>query len=140
MIYNLANNQESDNAFQFITSESARGNTVEIKIVKPHNQRTLKQNQALHLMCQQIAAELNESGLYMMQVLKKDAEIEWTMENVKNLLWRPIMKAQTGKESTTQLGTKDIDDVFRTLHKHLNEKFGFNIEWPSISTLINRGR
>ena len=91
--------------------------------------RTLQQNKALHLRCKQIADALNEAGLPMQKVLKPSIEIDWTPENVKEYLWKPIMKALYVKESTTELSKSgEIDHIDRTLIRMLGEKF--HIELP----------
>lgn len=105
-----------------------------------HPIRTNQQNKALHKLYELLAEELNDSGLYMQKVLKPTVDIVWTRENVKEYLWRPIMKAQLGKESTTELTTKEIDDIFDTLNKHLGEKFGLHVAFPSIEHLIQNER
>lgn len=99
-------------------------------------QRTLQQNKALHLLFTHLADELTSAGLDMRKTLKPEVEIPWSADSVKNFLWRPIMKAQLGKESTTQLTTKEIDQVFDTLARHLGAKFGLQIDFPSISSLM----
>ena len=100
--------------------------------------RTLSQNSALHLMFTQLADTLTENGLDMKKTLKPSIEIKWTPELVKEYLFRPLMRIQTGKESTTELTTKEIDLVFETLNKHLGEKFGLTIIFPSTDSLINQ--
>jgi len=102
--------------------------------------RTLRQNRAMHLMFTQLADELNDAGLDMRKTLKPAIDIPWNGDRVKEFLWRPIMKAQLAKESTTELTTKDIDRIFETIVRHLGEKFGLIIEFPSIETLINNQR
>jgi len=140
MLHNLNNQKEADEAFQFITSEAARGSTVEIKIVKPHNQRTLRQNSALHLCFGQLADQLNSAGFDMKRTLKPGVEIPWTAELVKEHLWRTLQQAVTGKVSTTQLTSSEIDKVFEILAKHLGETTGLEIYFPSIETLLNGKR
>jgi len=140
MLHDLSKQQEADQAMDFLNAEMLRGSTVRIEIVKAHNQRTVRQNAALHKMLMDLADELNNRGLYMMKVLRHDAEIEWTPEAVKEFIYRPVMKAQTGKTSTTRLTTKEIDAVFQTLNKHFGEKFDIELEWPSIESLINKER
>ncbi len=100
------------------------------------NQRTLTQNRALHLMFTQLANSLNEHGLDMRRTLKPEIDIPWNATTVKEYLYRPIMKAQTMKESTTELTTKELSQVFETLSKHLSEKFGLVIDWPSLESLL----
>lgn len=99
-------------------------------------QRTLTQNRALHLLFTQLAQELNDAGLDMKKTLKPEIEIPWNGNTVKEYLWRPIMSAQLNKKSTTEMTTKDIDEVFNTLTRHLGEKFGIEIDFPSVESLM----
>lgn len=103
---------------------------------KEPKQRTLTQNNALHLMFEHLAQELNEAGFDMKKTLKQEVEIAWNKDMVKEYLWRPIQKAQLGKKSTTELTTKEIDKVFDTLTRHLGQKLGIEIMFPSIETLM----
>ena len=107
---------------------------------KEEKQRTIKQNRALHLLFNQLSEELNNAGLDMRKTLKPTINIPWSGNSIKEYLWRPIMKSQLGKESTTELNTKDIDEVFETINRHLGEKFGFNIAFPSIESIIDKSR
>jgi hypothetical protein len=103
-------------------------------------QRTLKQNQALHLFFTYIADELTTHGLDMRKTLKPTVEIPWSGKSVKEYIWRPVMKAQLGKSSTTEMTTKEIDQVLDTLTKHFGEKFGITLTFPSVESLINEQR
>lgn len=107
---------------------------------KEAKQRTLQQNKALHKYFTYLAAGLNASGFDMKKTLKESVEIPWTPETVKDWLWRPIQQAQLGKESTTELTTKDIDEVLDVLTRHLGEKLGISVEFPSVESLINQKR
>jgi hypothetical protein len=78
-----------------------------------------------------LAEQLNDNGLSMQKVLKPSVEILWTPESVKEYLWRPVQKAMLNKQSTTELESKEIDQVFQILNKHLGEKFGIVLEFPS---------
>lgn len=100
------------------------------------SQRTTLQNKALHLYFQMLGDSLNEAGLDMRKVLEPGVEIPWNKDMVKNYLWRPIQQAQIGKESTTELETQEIDQVFETLNRHLADKFGVHIPWPSIEEIM----
>ena len=88
----------------------------------------------------QLAEELNDAGLDMRKTLKPGVEIPWEGKTIKEYLWRPIMKAQLGKESTTELNTKDIDKVFETIVRHLGEKFGIELQFPSVESLMMEAR
>jgi hypothetical protein len=98
--------------------------------------RTITQNSAMHLLFDQLATELNDAGLDMKRTLKPEVDIPWSKETVKEFIWRPIMIAQLNKKSTTELTTKEIDKIFETLSKHLGEKLGIQIDFPSIESLL----
>ena len=98
-------------------------------------QRTAQQNRALHLYFELIADQLNEAGLDMRAVLKPEVEIPWTARNIKEFIWRPVQKLQLGKDSTTNLTTKEIDIVFETVNRHL-AKHGVHVPFPSIEDLM----
>jgi len=103
-------------------------------------QRTSRQNRALHLFLTHISDELNEAGLTVMQTLRHDAEIPWTMERVKELMFKPIMDVYLGKNSTTKLTTKEIDKMIDVLTRYLGETHGITVLFPSIETLLNEER
>jgi len=86
----------------------------------------------MHKYFTMLADELNEAGLDMKTVLKPEVDIPWTPESVKNHLWRPVQDAMFDKESTTELTTKDLTQVYETLTRHLGEKFGTFVRFPSI--------
>ncbi len=93
--------------------------------------RTSQQNKALHKYCELLAVVLNDAGLDMKTVLKPEIDIPWTKESVKNHLWRPIQEIMLDKESTTEMDTSDPSDIYLVLDRHLAEKFGVHVEWPS---------
>ncbi len=103
---------------------------------KQHPIRTRQQNKALHVLFQLLANELNENGLDMRKTLKPGVEIPWSKMAVKEYLWRPIQEAQFAKKSTTQLTTKEVDEVFDTINRHIGERFGIHIPFPSIEDLL----
>lgn len=101
-------------------------------------ERTTKQNNALHLYFEMLAEALGEAGLDMRKTLKPTIEIPWNKETIKEYLFKPIMKAQLNKESTTEMTTKEVDQVIETLNRHLGEKFGLHIPFPSIDSIMDR--
>lgn len=103
-------------------------------------QRTESQNKALHLYFTQLAEMLNDAGLDMRKVLKPSISIPWTPQTIKENLWKPIMEFQLQKSSTTEMTTKDINEVYDTINRHLGEQFGITVEFPSIESLINESR
>lgn len=93
--------------------------------------RTPKQNDSLHLYFELLSKALNDAGLGMREVLKESVYIEWTKENVKRYLWKPLQKILTGKESTKDLDkTTDIKKIYLVLDRHLSESPRINIHVP----------
>lgn len=94
-------------------------------------QRSLTQNAALHLFCQHLADKLNEAGLDQRRTLKPEVEIPWTMESVKENLWRPIQKSVTGIDSTTKPERSQYSAIYEVLNRHLAQRLGISVEWPT---------
>lgn len=134
MKYNLADPQEQAQAFVYLSKIAEEGLSVEI--VRKSGRRTLTQNSALHLLFTQLAEDLNNQGLDQKKVLKESVDIPWQLESVKQFLWAPIQKAIVGTDSTTELTTKEIDEVFAVLQRHLNQQLNISINFPSIETLL----
>lgn len=105
---------------------------------KKYPQRTNQQNKALHVLFRLLADTLNEHGLDMRKTLKPDVNIPWSGPSVKEFLWRPIQQAQLTKQSTTELTTVEIDQVFDTINRHLGERFSLHVPFPSIDEIILR--
>lgn len=98
--------------------------------------RTGQQNKALHLMFAHLAENLNSNGFDMKRTLKAHVDIPWTAQTVKDYLWRPIQEAQVMKKSTTELTTKEIDEVFDTLNRYLGQITGVYTPFPSIEEIL----
>jgi len=94
--------------------------------------RTGQQNRALHLYYQMLAKELNDAGYTVQLVLKEKIDIDWSPRLIKEILWREAQRAILGKDSTTELSKQgDIDLVYSHLNRHLSEKFGLHVAFPS---------
>ena len=104
--------------------------------MKTYPVRTNQQNRALHVLFNLLAEELNEHGFDMKRTLKPEVDIPWNPVTVKEYLWRPIQQAQLHKTSTKELTTKEIDEVFDTINKHLGERLGIHVPFPSIEELM----
>lgn len=93
--------------------------------------RTIQQNKSIHLYLTLLSKELNEAGLDMKKVLKPSVSIDWNIINTKEYLWRPIQEALNLKKSTTELDTKEVSQIWEHLNRHLSEKFGIYVPFPS---------
>ena len=99
-------------------------------------QRTPKQNNALHQYFEMVAQTLNDAGYTVQLVLNEKMDLDWDKDMVKELLWRPAQKALIRKNSTTELEKqKDIDLVYDHLTRFLGERFGVYVEFPSLEML-----
>lgn len=103
-------------------------------IEKRTDKRTILQNRSIHLYCKQVAEALNEKGLGVTAVLKP--EIQFSMLTIKEQLFKPILSALRGKDSTTQMDTHEINAVYDVMNKALSEKYGIHIEFPSEGSMI----
>ncbi len=93
--------------------------------------RTLQQNKSLHKYCSMLAEKLNESGQDMRKTLKPEIDIPWSMETIKELMFKPIIKAMFNVDSTTELDTKQISEAYEVLNRYTQSKLGVGILWPS---------
>lgn len=100
--------------------------------VKTGRQRSGKQNRALHMWLDWVAAALNAAGWDMKRTLSQEADIPWTMESAKEHLWRPVQEAMFNKESTTEADRDEFPQVSETLVRHLASKTGVQMPpWPN---------
>jgi len=98
--------------------------------------RTSIQNRALHKYYSLLAEGLNEAGFDMRTTIREDIDIPWSMESVKEYLWRPIQKVYLQEQSTTKLKKGDIDKIHDILNREIGNRTGVTIPFPSIENLI----
>jgi hypothetical protein len=99
--------------------------------IKTGKQRSDLQNNSLHLYLSHLAEALNDAGYDMKRTLKKEVDIPWGKESAKEHLWRPIQELLTKKDSTTKPTTEEYVYIYEVLSRHLVEKLGVNVPWPS---------
>lgn len=93
--------------------------------------RSGQQNSALHVYCKLLAEALNDAGYPLMITINgKETEIDWNMERVKDLMWRPIQEALKKERSTAKVSTKDYPEIYETLNRHTASRLGISIDWP----------
>ena len=104
--------------------------------------RTDQQNKAIHLYCERLADALNDAGYEIKKVMAvKTADVPWTKESVKELLWRPLQEAAVDKHSTTSLEVSEVDRVYSILDRHISSNFGVHVEFPhKDQETFNRGQ
>lgn len=93
--------------------------------------RTSQQNKAMWVYLTRLSEQLNDAGLDMRAVLKPGVDIPWTKQSAHDQLWIPIQEIMTGKASTTEMDTVEPSRIYEVLNRHIAEKFGVSIPWPS---------
>lgn len=95
---------------------------------KPIKPRTPQQNKAMHVYFEEVADLLNESGISV-QLFLKDFEIDYSKEMIKGI-WRRIAEKKFGKESTADLTTRELQDIFEEFNRQVS-KHGIHLPFPS---------
>ncbi len=103
-------------------------------VEKKTKQRTLTQNKAMHLYYDLVAIALNDGGFDVTSTVELlyggPVDVPWTKAFVKDYLWKPLQLAMTGIESTTELNTKQISEIYRLVDKTLAENTGISVGFP----------
>ena len=145
-IIETLNNGISGNSLDIMTNffEKNEGKTVSIELKRVNNQRSVRQNSAMHLWFTQVSEEMNDVGVPLVVQIGNREKIErpWNALSVKNLIFRPVMEAITDKKSTTQLERGELDKVLEPIMKWLAEDWMISIPFPSeeelaLQSLIN---
>jgi hypothetical protein len=91
-------------------------------------QKTDAQRAALHVWLEQIAQILNEGGIdqtiFFEKYVKKGFKIPWSKHSVKEVMYKPILAAMSGKESTEDMNTVEPGQICQVLGSKLSELTG----------------
>lgn len=98
--------------------------------MKATNSRTSQQNRAMHKFFKLLADELNDAGFTVAKTIKRPLEIPWSEHTVKEVLWKQIQVALTDKESTRELNTSEVSQVYDALNRALSERCGVSVPFP----------
>lgn len=99
---------------------------------KDEKQRTLLQNRSMHKYFTLVAEKLNEAGLERKITITMGADVPWSPETIKEVIWRSLQYGQTGKHSTTELTTKEYGEVWETMNRFMGENFNIHVPIPSL--------
>lgn len=100
------------------------------------DERSLKQNSALHRYFSLVARELNANGFKIQSNL--NMELDWNMTRVKELIWKEFQKVVLGKDSTRLLTKKELTQIYDYVNRYTSEQFGISIEFPNKEQLENK--
>lgn len=99
-------------------------------------QRTTSQNKALHKLFTDISNHCVSIGLDQKTVINKLESYDCpTSPAFVKETWRAIQIAVTGKQSTADLETKEIDEVYSVFSKFWSELTGEYFPYPSYESL-----
>ena len=100
----------------------------------PEQNRTAQQNKSLHSTLRDMASQLNDAGFNFSEIMKHIAEkglkVPYTEENLKQL-FSAIATAMYNKESTTELTTVEMQEVWKVMANRIGVFTGINVEWHS---------
>lgn len=97
--------------------------------------RSSAQNRAIHMYMTMIAEQLNNAGYTFTNSL--DIEVPFTMELIKESIWKPVQKELFDIKSTMQLNTERINKMIDVFSLHFGKK-GIYVEFPNWQVFLNK--
>ncbi len=99
-----------------------------------------KQRSALHVWFDESAKVLADAGVTMQVALEQCPEVQPTGSLLKEQVYKPMLMAMLGLDSTEKQTTKDVEVARREFENFFSEKFGIVLPpFPSeFSQMINQ--
>jgi len=99
--------------------------------------RTDQQRKSIEVYCREVAEALNDAGYDLKTVLDKKAiETPCTQENIKENVFKKIETALfSEKTSTTQLDSREVNDVYEVFNRWLGQEFEVHVPFPCEESL-----
>ena len=132
MIFDLAKDSDIKKLVEYLLR--AKDKTVDVQVVV--QKRTDKQLRSIWLYCGLVAQELNAAGLDIKLLIEQDLEVSWTKELIMDIYWRTIQKTLFDIESTKDLKTNQVSEVYEELNRHIS-KFGLSVQFPDRHYLLD---
>lgn len=107
---------------------------IDVTIECPLNKYTSKQRGSLHIWCEQCAAIMKDKGMnceVLHPFTKETYELPWSMELFKENIYKYVLFAMTGKQSTEDQSTVEPSDVAQVISKRFAENGLICPPWPS---------
>lgn len=94
--------------------------------------RTTQQRKAIEVYCRLLADALNAAGFDMRTFpWREGLSVPWTQTAIKEKFWKPTQDAMLGKESSTQLETKEVNVIYEAVDAAISSRTGVHVEFPS---------
>ena len=114
----------------FLNKNIGKNALIELRTVR--NIRSIQQNKALHLWFDQIAYAMRDKGMESYFTIgNKKMRREITPIQVKYNIFHQIMKAETGKDSTKKLTTKELCTCAQILIDNCFPMWDICVHFPS---------
>jgi hypothetical protein len=125
----LVDNKDKANFFiDFVLTQYEQGKNI-LYYIKDAT-RSDRQNNAMHLWFRQIAIELNDAGYWVRHPFSDNFEIPFTEVLVKEMLYKPTVKAMFDKETTTRLTPAELSEASEVLVRWLSENKQIYVPFP----------
>ncbi len=107
---------------------------MKVKVLADGTKLTKEHWAAQHKWFDMIAHELNDAGLTLkpfMEQVDYKMDIPWTGTMIKQILYKPILETQTGKETTKEMTPFQAKNVNMALEWWLSTHTGVQVDFPS---------
>jgi hypothetical protein len=100
--------------------------------------RTAQQNKSLQVWCRNIAGLFVAHGIDVRAIVDamRIPTIEPDTDIIRDLVWRKMQIAMTGKKSTTSITTVECQEIYENCNK-FTTRFGIHVPWPSYENQSN---
>lgn len=125
----IVDSKEKAEFFIAFIKDQFQSGTILTYSIKQEN-RTERQNSAMHLWFRQISEELNDCGCWVRHPFSDTLEIPFTDVLVKEMLYKPIIKAMYDKNSTGKLTVRELSESAEVLIRWLSENKQVYVPFP----------
>ena len=126
----LVDNREKAKSFcQYVMNQAEDG--IDRLYSIKRGTRSVKQNNALHLLFRQIAEELNNAGYTRPQPWGK-MEVPYSEVAVKEMFYVPIIDKVYKKQHSSELDTKELSESVEVLLDALAQNTGIAMQMPQM--------
>jgi len=128
--YRVETPDQLQNLFKTLTEQYNKSQWIEVQM-RSDDVRTLKQNNSLHAYCQDLADAFNDAGILPQHFFRKGFKIKWTMDMIKENIWKPVQKAITKNAKTSKATKAQIIETYDVINLEIGERYGIHVEWKS---------
>lgn len=114
---------------EYVIQEAEKGSEWTYTLEKGETKsRSSNQNNGAHAAFRRLSEALNDAGYGIAHPFRPEMEIPYSEHTVKDLLFRPIIKALYDKESTSDLSPTEMSHAFEVMMGRVTELTGVYVE------------